>query len=159
MLRKNGLIAALLLIHSGQNSTHFGNTLVLVERLVRLGPDRAHLLEELLLRLVVFGVDHFRNTGDKTLMLVQTEVDLVKQILLLLTATSETTFPFVITHWQGTLRLYATSITPVFRGSDPSPLKRWPSGYTTTPLFGLPWESGREPYLTLHFFAKNSVNH
>lgn len=140
MLRKNGLVAALLLIHSGKNSIHFRYSLVLVKSLVRLSPDRSDLLEELLFRLVVFGVDHIRHTGDETLMLVDAEVNLVEQILLSSTTAIKTTFPFVITHWQGTPRLYATSITPVFRGSEPSPLKRWPSGYTTTPLFGLHYE-------------------
>ena len=68
------------------------------------------------------------------------------------------TFPSVSTHWQGSFRLYATSITPVFSGSEPFSLKRWPSGYTTHPVLGLRVNSIHHCYRTDHLRAKNSVN-
>ena len=68
------------------------------------------------------------------------------------------TFPSVNTHWQGIFRLYATSITPVFSGSEPFSLNRCPSGYTTQPVLGLTVSSIHNHYRTDHLRAKNSVN-
>lgn len=68
-------------------------------------------------------------------------------------------FPFEITIWHGTLRLYATSITPVFKFNEPSPLKRCPSGYTITPLSGLEMSHENRHDRTLQFSLKKEVNH
>lgn len=82
MLRKNGLIAALVLIHSGKHLLHFLQFLVLVQVLQRLFPYSTHLGKPLLLRLIFRRIEHLGNAVGDLLTLINAEVDLVEKILL-----------------------------------------------------------------------------
>ena len=157
--RQNRLIRAELLVHTRQHSVRLLQSLLLIQRLLRLLPHSADMLEPLLARLELLRVHDFRHTASQVHVAVHFQVDFVQQLFLfLIHSFVRSTFPSVNTHWQGIFRLYATSITPVFSGSVPLSLNRWPSGYTTHPVLGLTVISIHNHYRTDHLRAKNSVN-
>ena len=159
MTRQNRLIGTELLVHTRQHSVRLLQSLLLVQRLLRLLPHRADVLEPLLTRLELLRVHDFGHAASQVHIAIHFQIDFVQQFFLFLSPSLiQPTFPSVKTHWQGIFRLYATSITPVFSGSEPFSLNRWPSGYTTHPVLGLSVISIHNHYRTDHLRAKNSVN-
>ena len=82
MLRKNRLVAALVLVHSREHLCHLLQSLVLVQVLQRLFPHSTHLGKPLLLRLIFRRIEHLGNTVGDLLALINAEVDLIEKILL-----------------------------------------------------------------------------